>query len=245
MNLLQIEGVSVQFGGLIANDNVSLYIDEGEMVGLIGPNGAGKSTLFKSVLGFNHVSKGRILFNNSPIHNIKPHNICKKGISCTFQKAQLFSSLSVEESVLVGSYNHFQRRVAALPYAHEMVDLVGLSDKLQKRISSLNMFDRKKAELAAALATKPKLLLIDELFAGLVPTEVEEMLVLVKKVKEDLKLTIFVVEHVLRVIMSVCDRVYVLEHGKLLATGTPQEVANNPVVINAYLGGEIGAAANE
>lgn len=236
MALLEIKNATKRFGGLVANNQINITVDKGDIVGLIGPNGAGKSTMFKSVMGFNRIDEGEIYFNGEPISTKEIYKICQKGIACTFQQAQLFMGITVEESVLAGAYNRHKRKREALKTAYKMIEFVGLSGKEQVLVSKLNMFERKKAELAAALASEPELLLLDELFAGLVPTEVELMLALVRRVSDELKISLFIVEHVLRVIMSLCNKIYVLEYGVLIASGNPEEVTSNPAVIKAYLG---------
>ncbi|MBS4212724.1 MULTISPECIES: ABC transporter ATP-binding protein [Neobacillus] len=241
----EMSNVTKSFGGLVANKDISVEIAEGEIVGLIGPNGAGKSTMFKTVTGFHIPDSGSISFGGKDITKYEPNKICQVGISCTFQKSQLFSALTLEESVLVGAYCRHKRKSQALPLAHRMIEFVGLGGKEEVKISKLNMFERKKAELAAALATEPKLLLLDELFAGLVPTEVELMLELVKKINEEFGTALFIVEHVLRVIMGICTKVYVLEYGQLIAVGTPEEVTSSEVVIKAYLGDDDFYAATD
>lgn len=236
MALLEIKNATKRFGGLVANKDINITIEPGDIVGLIGPNGAGKSTMFKSVMGFNRIDEGEIFFKDTPISKKEIYHICRLGVACTFQHAQLFMGITVEESVLMGAYNRHKRKKDALVIAHKMIDFVGLSEKKHVFVHKLNMFERKKAELAAALASEPELLLLDELFAGLVPTEVELILDLVRKVRKELHITLFIVEHVLRVIMSLCNKIYVLEYGVLIANGSPQEVTSNPAVINAYLG---------
>lgn len=240
---LKAENVTITFGGVNANKNVNVTFEKGQIVGLIGPNGAGKSTFFKAVIGFNRVASGHIYFKGEEITNQDPYKICRKGISTTFQKAQAFPDMTLEESVRVGAYCRIKNKKEAIAKAQEMIDFVGLTGKEKAKISKLNMYDRKKAELAAALATQPELLLLDELFAGLVPSEVELILKYVKKVSEELGITLLIVEHVLRVVMSLCDKVFVLENGQIIANGSPEEVANNPKVIKAYLGGDSNVAA--
>jgi branched-chain amino acid transport system ATP-binding protein len=240
--LLKIENATTRFGGLVANDHLNMEIEKGSIVGLIGPNGAGKSTIFKSITGFNRLSEGEIYFNGLPISRRVTHRICRLGITCTFQHAQLFTNISLQESVLMGAYCRTKTRRQALPLAGEMIDFVGLAGKENFRINKLNMFERKRAELAVAMATIPELLLLDELFAGLVPTEVEQMLALVRRVHDERGISLFIVEHVLRVIMSICTKIYVLEYGHLIAEGDPRSVTNNPLVIKAYLGEDYDAS---
>lgn len=241
---LQLSNCVKRFGGLVANNKITLHVDKGERIGLIGPNGSGKSTCFKSIGGFNKIDEGTITYEGTNITNLEPYQICKEGIACTFQKAQSFLNMTLEESVLVGAYNRIHDKKKALKKAHEMIDFVGLSGKEKVYISKLNMYDRKRSELAAALATEPGLLLIDELFAGLVPVEVSDMIHYIRRVNEELGISLFIVEHVLRVIMNLCHRVYVLENGTLIADGTPDEVSSNPEVIRAYLGEDYRAATD-
>jgi branched-chain amino acid transport system ATP-binding protein len=240
--LLTVENATIRFGGLVANDHLNMNIEKGGIVGLIGPNGAGKSTIFKSIVGFNTLSEGEIYVNGTPVSRKTTHAICRLGITCTFQQAQLFTNISLEESVLMGAYCHKKVKKHALLLAREMIDFVGLTEKKGFTISRLNMFERKKAELAAALATSPQLLLLDELFAGLVPTEIGQMLDLVRRVHDERGVSLFIVEHVLRVIMSLCTKIYVLEYGHIIAEGDPRSVTNNPLVIKAYLGEDYDAA---
>lgn len=240
--LLTVKDATTRFGGLVANDHLNMELEQGSVTGLIGPNGAGKSTIFKSIVGFNTLSEGEIYFQGLPISRKPTHAICRLGVTCTFQQAQLFTNISLEESVLMGAYCHNKTKKHALSLAREMIEFVGLADKGGLTIGRLNMFERKRAELAAALATRPRLLLLDELFAGLVPTEVEQMLDLVRRVHNEREVTLFIVEHVLRVIMSLCTKIYVLEYGHLIAEGDPRSVTNNPLVIKAYLGEDYDAA---
>ena len=241
----KLENSTIAFGGLVANKNVTAEVEKGQIVGLIGPNGAGKSTMFKSISGFNKIDSGTIRFKDRDITKLGPVEVCRAGIACTFQKAQSFAGMTLEESVLVGANLRRKRKKDALPFAHEMIRFVGLEGKEQVKIPRLNMFERKKAELAAALATEPEMLLLDELFAGLVPTEVEMMLELVKKVNGELGIALFIVEHVLRVIMSLCEKVYVLEYGEIIASGSPQVISSDERVIKAYLGEDYDVADDQ
>jgi branched-chain amino acid transport system ATP-binding protein len=234
----KVDKSTIAFGGLVANSGIEMEFDEGMIVGLIGPNGAGKSTLFKSISGFNKIDSGKIYFDGHDITRRSPNHICKTGIACTFQKAQSFAGMTMEESVLVGAYLRRRNKREALAYAREMIDFVGLSGKEEVYIPRLNMLDRKKAELASALATDPRMLLLDELFAGLVPTEVELMVEIIRRVNAEKKIALFIVEHVLRVIMKLCEKVYVMEYGRIIAGGTPAEVSSDEGVIKAYLGAD-------
>lgn len=236
MPLLRIENTSKHIGGVAVNQNISLTIQKGSIVGLIGPNGAGKSTLFKTINGFIRPDEGEIYFEGHPIVKKKTFQISRMGIACTFQHAQLFPHITLGESVLLGAYCHEHKKSRAQNIAREKIEFVGLLHKEHTLVGMLNMFERKKAELAAALATLPKLLLLDELFAGLVPTEVELMLQLIKRVHKEYDVTLFIVEHVAQVITQLCHKIYVLEYGQLIASGTVQEIVCNPRVIMAYLG---------
>jgi len=242
--LLEVQNLTKTFGGVCANDNVSLNIGRNQIVGLIGPNGAGKSTFFKSILGYNRIDTGKINFLGEDISNFPTHKINKLGIASTFQNAQLFRGLSLGESVLVGAYCHEKNKQRALSISREMLAFVGLSGKEQTPISKLNMFERKNAELAAALATRPKLLLLDELFAGLVQNEVNLMLEKIYQIRSNYDVAIFIIEHVLKVIMTICEKVYVLNYGELISAGSPSEVSSDPGVITAYLGDDYGYTGN-
>jgi len=241
----KVDKSTISFGGLVANSGIEVEVQEGQIVGLIGPNGAGKSTLFKSISGFNKIDSGRIYFRDHDITRCSPNHICKTGIACTFQKAQSFAGMTMEESVLVGAYLRRKMKRDALAYAREMIDFVGLGGKEKVYIPRLNMFERKKAELASAMATEPGMILLDELFAGLVPTEVEMMVDVVRKVNTERKIALFIVEHVLRVIMKLCEKVYVMEYGKIIASGTPAQVSSNEDVIKAYLGADYDATQDK
>ncbi len=238
--LLKVEGLTKYYRGLAANENIDLQITEGQIVGLIGPNGAGKSTLFKMISGFNSADRGKIFFEGREIQNKEPYKISRQGIASTFQHAQMFPNLQLLEAVMAGAYGNGKNKSEARRIALEKIRFVGLEGKEAVVSSKLNMFERKKAELAAALATEPKLILLDELFAGLVPSEVPLMIEQVRRVRES-GVSVFIVEHVLRAIMEMCDYVYVLESGKLIAEGTPEEIRHNPLVITAYLGDDYDA----
>lgn len=238
----KIEGITKAYGGLVANSDVSIEIEKNEIIGLIGPNGAGKSTLFQIIQGFIKPDTGHIYFDSKDLTNLSTNQICHHGVACTFQHAQLFPDLDVLESVMIGAYCRIQNRQKAMKLARELIAFAGLEKHEGTTIDRLNMFDRKRVELTAALATKPKLLLLDELFAGLNPTEVMEMINLTKKIHNELEITLFIIEHVLKVITTICDRVYVLDYGKIIAECRPEEIALKPEVIKAYLGEDYDAS---
>lgn len=240
MLLLKVENVSKSIGGVMANDNVTIEVEKGTITGVIGPNGSGKSTLFQSINGFGRIDKGEIYLNGIPISRKKPFKIARMGIASTFQQAQLFAGMTLEESVLLGAYCHESKKAKALAIAAEKIDFVGLTAHKQSMVKLLNAFERKKAELAAALAIQPQLLLLDELFAGLVPAEVEEMLVLVKRIQKECNVTLLIIEHVPQVIIQLCGKVYVMQSGKVAAVGTVEEMTQNAEVIRIYLGEDYG-----
>ncbi len=234
-HLLNITSISKSFQGLKAISKVSLHIDPGEILGLIGPNGAGKTTLFNLVTGFLKPESGEIRFNDHTIMGLKSHQICKLGITRTFQIVKPFAHLSTLENVAVGSFNTTRNIKEVEEKSWEILDFVGLELKALDPAHSLTLPDRKRLELARALATEPKLLLLDEVMAGLNPTEQYEITELVLKIRES-GTTIFIIEHHMRVIMELSDRIVVIQHGEVIADNTPKMVAEDPTVIEAYLG---------
>lgn len=235
-NILEVEGLTKIFGGLVANEDVSFAIPRGSICGLIGPNGAGKSTLFKTLLGVHRPTRGRIAFNGKDITNDSQQARCRAGLCCTFQIAESFTELSILEAVMVGAYGRTAWRGEARRLAHEAVELVGLSDRSYLRYSELNSFKRKKAELATALASDPQLLLLDELFAGCSLQEIGELIGLLDRLSKTKGITFVIVEHVLHVIMSLCSEIIVLESGRVLEVGSPRQISTSPTVLAAYLG---------
>jgi branched-chain amino acid transport system ATP-binding protein len=233
--MLRVEGVTKRFGGLTAVSSVDLDVAEGEIVSLIGPNGAGKTTLFAMVAGFLSLNEGEIFLNNAPIAGMKPHQICKLGMVRTFQITQPFAGLTTLQNIMVGAYSHTDSPAEAQQKAEEVAEIVGMSALLASGADSLTVAGRKRLELARALATNPKLLLLDEVMAGLNPAEIDEIVAVIKGIR-DTGVTIFLIEHVMKAVMNLSDRSYVLNDGKLIATGTPAEIAENPLVIEAYLG---------
>jgi branched-chain amino acid transport system ATP-binding protein len=238
MPILEGEGVTKHFGGLAAVSEVDFCVDRGELVGLIGPNGAGKTTLFNLISGALVPKSGTIKFNTETITGLKPHRICRKGIARTFQSVKIFPEMPVIANVLLGSRFGRSTTQSDTDAEGESVGLcamVGLLDEIEEPAKSLTLANRKRLELARALATKPQLLLLDEMMAGLNPTEVSEVMELIVMVRF-MGITIFMIEHVMKAIMNVCDRIMVLHHGEKLAEGTPQEIAKSKTVIEAYLG---------
>ncbi len=240
--LLAVQGLSKQFGGLVAVQDVSLELAEGEILGLIGPNGAGKTTLFNLISGALAPSQGRILFAGQEITGLPPHRICALGIARTFQIARPFARLSVLENVRIGAFLRHPHPDAAEARAREIVARMGLDPYRDVPASALTTAGRKRLELARALATGPRLLLLDEVMAGLTPTESQEFVALVRQIREE-GITLLVIEHVMKAIMSLSDRVAVLHHGELIAVDPPDVVARDPRVIEAYLGEEFRASA--
>lgn len=238
MALLKIENITKTFGGLTAVDNVNLQLDQGEVLGLIGPNGAGKTTLFNVVSGTFRPDSGHVIFEDKDITGKSPHHVCRLGIARTFQIVKPFAGLNVVDNVMVGAFLRTNSRQRAEQQAREIVDYVGLGNQANIPAHSLTIARRKRLELARALATEPKLLLLDEVMAGLTPTESSEIIEFIRKMRNELNITLLVIEHVMKVIMSLSDRVAVLHHGQLIAVDAPASIASNPGVIDAYLGKE-------
>jgi len=245
MPILEGQGVTKYFGGLAAVSNVDFHIDQGAIVGLIGPNGAGKTTLFNLISAALPLSSGEIRFKGQKLNGLKPHQICKMGVSRTFQETKVFANMPVLQNVLVGAFFGTPTRISSADAAREgaqALEFVGLSAMSATPVNDLTLANQKRVEVARALATKPELLLLDELMAGLNPAEVSEAMELVKRIR-DTGITIFMVEHVMKAIMGICGRVMVLHRGEEIAEGTPQEIAANNRVIEIYLGEEAHAGS--
>jgi len=238
MPILEAEKVTKYFGGLAAVSNVDFRVDQGEIFGLIGPNGAGKTTLFNLISAALTLKSGVIKFKGKKISGLKPHQICRKGIARTFQSVKIFPNMSVRDNVSLGALFGTPTGMSATSTAKEAAELsefVGLSAMSELPAKDLILVNQKRLEVAAALATKPELLLLDELMAGLTPTETAEAMELVTRIR-DKGITIFMIEHVMKAIMGVCDRIMVLHHGEKIAEGTPHEITTSKKVIEVYLG---------
>jgi len=233
--MLEVAGLSKAFGGLKAVDEASLKVDAGEIVGLIGPNGAGKTTLFAAIAGFHRPDAGRIAFDGSDITGLPPHKICAAGMVRTFQITQPFAKITVRENIMVGAYFTTADRRAAAEKAEAVAAQVGMADQLDQNGADLTVAGRKRLELARALATGPRLLLLDEVMAGLNPTEISEIVAIIKSIRQS-GVTILLIEHVMQAVTSLAERVYVLNQGRMIAEGTPAAIAENPLVVEAYLG---------
>jgi branched-chain amino acid transport system ATP-binding protein len=238
MPILEGEKVTKQFGGLIAVSNVDFQVEQGETLGLIGPNGAGKTTLFNLISGALTLTSGRIILKGEDITHLRPNQICKRRISRTFQLGNLFAKMTVFENVLLGALFGTSGRISAVNAqreAMELLEFVGLSEKENFLAKELPTAAQKRLELARALATKPELLFLDEVMAGLTPTEIAQALDLIRKIR-DKGITVIIIEHVMKVIMGISDRIMVLHHGEKIAEGTPGEIATSKTVIKVYLG---------
>ncbi len=243
MRILEGEGVTKYFGGLAAVSDVDFYVDEGEIFGLIGPNGAGKTTLFNLISASLVPKPGIIKFKGKNITGMSPYKICRMGIGRTFQNVKIFANLPVMENVRIGALFGYGKNISsaeATRNAGEFLEFVGLTKVSGVPARDLTLANQKRLEVARALATKPVLLLLDELMAGLNQTEITEAMELVKKIREK-GITIVMIEHVMKAIMNVCDRIIVLNYGKKIAEGTPLEIANSKVVVEVYLGEETNA----
>ena len=236
--LLEVNGVSKRFRGLLAVDQVSFRVPEGSIFAVIGPNGAGKTTLFNMIAGVFSTDAGTIAFAGERIDGLRPDLICGRGIGRTFQLVRPFPALSVEDNVTVGALLHRRHAADARKRAHEVLRQLDLYDKRHQTASSLTLPDRKRLEVARALATDPKLLLLDEVMAGLRPTETDRMVDILRQLNREAGLTILLIEHVMRAVMALASRILVLHHGAAIAEGAPEEVVRNRAVIDSYLGAE-------
>ena len=245
MPILEGEGVTKYFGGLAAVSDVDFHVDQGEIVGLIGPNGAGKTTLFNLISAAVAPKSGVIRFKDERISGLKPYQICRMGVARTFQSVKVFANMPVLQNVLLGSLFGTSTGMSSADAARgamELLEFVGLSAVSETPAKDLTLANQKRLEVARALATRPELLLLDEMMAGLNATEVAQAMELVTSIR-DKGITIFMVEHVMKAIMSVCDRIMVLHHGEKIAEGTPQEITTSKTVIEVYLGEQAHAGS--
>jgi branched-chain amino acid transport system ATP-binding protein len=235
MILLESRDLIKSFGGVTAIDHLSLTVEKGMILGIIGPNGSGKTTFFNLVTGMYTADSGRVIFSGKDITGFRPHRIAHLGIGRTFQIPAPFSKMTVIENVMVSTFIHASTMKTAREEARKILELVRLEEKADQQVLNVTMEDRKRLELARALGTRPSLLLLDEVMAGLTPAEVKASIELIRSLRTK-ELTMIVVEHIMDVILSLCDRIAVLDYGKKIAEDIPDRIINNPDVIKAYLG---------
>jgi branched-chain amino acid transport system ATP-binding protein len=233
---LQVVNLVKDFGGVVANNRISFQIDQGEIIGLIGPNGAGKTTLFNCIVGFHRPDSGKVIFKGREITGLKPFMTNREGIGRTFQLTKVTTGMTVLENVMVGAFCRTDDRPIAKKKASEILLFLGLEGVKEYHLNELPIASQKKVGLARALATQPELLMLDEVASGLNPKETEELVDLIKRIHQEMKVTLFLIEHVMEVVMPISQRVIVLDSGEKIAEGLPMEIVKNKRVIKAYLG---------
>jgi branched-chain amino acid transport system ATP-binding protein len=241
MSLIEVKDVTQKFGGLSAIADVSFVLNKGEILGLIGPNGAGKTTMFNVINGFYRPTKGDVFLKGKRVTNLRPHVLCKLGVARTFQVVRPLQRMTTLDNVIASAFIRTKTKAEAQEVSLEVLKFTDLYDDMNVLSKSLPLGKRKRLEIARALATQPEIILLDEAFAGLNPTEINEQIEIVKKIRTDRGITILIIEHHMKVIMAVSDRIIVLNYGQKIAEGTPYEIGHNPVVIEAYLGEETSA----
>ncbi|MFP3910751.1 MAG: ABC transporter ATP-binding protein [Desulfobacteraceae bacterium] len=236
MTLLEVQHLTKNFGGLTANDNISFQMEKGELVGLIGPNGAGKTTLFNCISGLHPVTSGRIVFDGEDITPLKAHEVARRGLARTFQVYAAAGDLTVEENVMVGCFMRTASRSRARAHADQILRELNIRDLSDYMVSELPVAAQKRVTMATAIGSDPKLLLLDEVAAGLNPNEVEAIMASIRHVHDEMGITVVLIEHVMELVMKVTHRVIVLDYGRKIAEGDPESISTNPQVIKAYLG---------
>jgi branched-chain amino acid transport system ATP-binding protein len=240
--LLEVRRLNKRFGGLRAVQDLDFDVNDGEVLALIGPNGAGKTTTFHLITGFHRPDSGQVLFRGENLAGLKPYDICLKGVCRTFQVARPFGAMTVLQNVTTGAFSRHLAREAAERRAYGVLGLVGLADRAEVLARDLTTIDQRRLEVARALSTDPALVLLDETMAGLNPAEADIAVALVRRLRDE-GLTVVIVEHVMRAILAVADRIVVLDHGQKIAEDTPQEALSDPRVIEAYLGASLHHAS--